>query len=100
MIAHARPPCPIILLTECPTIAKRLQLWRNVNAMVYVDCDGKEWNDKRNEMMQIAALYGKEMKIFEDDQLAVVCCYRDDEEKFKESDDLQILPDSSINSPF
>lgn len=79
-IAHARPPCPIILMTECPLIAKRLQLWRNVNGMVYVDCENKEWNDKRLEMMQIAGLFGNEMKILEADEILVTCCYTRNEQ--------------------
>lgn len=87
-IAHARPPCPIILLTECPSIAKRLQLWRNVNAMVYVNCDDKKWEEKRDEMMQIAGLFGKEMNFFEADELLVTCCYT--EPNCKE-DDTEIL---------
>lgn len=73
-IAHARPDCPIILLTKCSTIAKRLQMWKNVHAMVYVECENKPLKDQRNEMMQIAGLYGIEMKMFEAD-LRVTCCY-------------------------
>ena len=88
IIAHARPPCPIILLTECPSIAKQLQLWRNVNSMVYVDCDNKEWKDKRNEMMEIAGVFGKEMKIFDADELLVTCCFTDDQSVGNRNEDI------------
>lgn len=73
-IAFARPGCQIILLTKCPTIAKRLQMWRNVHAMVYVDCENKAWKEQRSEMMQIAGLYGVEMEMF-GTELQLICCY-------------------------
>lgn len=72
-IASSRPSCPVILITKCPTIAKRIQLWRDVNAMVYVDCDKKSWKDQREVMMKIAAMFGKEMGFFEADNLIVTC---------------------------
>lgn len=74
-IAHARPRCPIIVLTECPSIAKRLQMWRNVSSMVYVDCGNKNWKDKKIEMMQVVLVFGKEMNIFDSEELLVTCCY-------------------------
>lgn len=64
-IASGRPACPIILLTTCPAVAKICQFWKNVHAMVYVDYENKPWSEQRDEMTQIAALYGSETNMLE-----------------------------------
>jgi pyruvate kinase len=78
-IARSPRQCPVILLTKCPKIAKRIQLWPNVKAMVYVDCEKKTWKDQRKEMTKIASVFGKEMEMFEANNLIVTCCNSESE---------------------
>lgn len=93
-IASSRPPFPVILITKSRKIAKRLQLWRDVNAMVYVDCEKKTWKGQRKEMMKIAAIFGKEMEIFEGKNLVVTCC--NSESESDDIDSFEILESCEI----
>lgn len=85
-IASSRPSCSIILVSKCPSMAKRLQLWKNVIAMVYVNCEEKPENVQRKEMMQIVAMYGKAEKIFKADNLVVACVSETDQNKTSSCD--------------
>lgn len=66
LIASSRPPCAIIQIIRSPSIAKRLQLWRNVIAIVY-DGEGKTEQSQREEMMQIVKIYGESIGLFKDE---------------------------------
>lgn len=85
-IASSRPSCSIIIVSKCPSIAKRLQLWKNVNAMVYVDCEEKPEKLQRKEMMQIVAMYGKAENIFKADDLVVACVSETNQNKTSSCD--------------
>lgn len=65
-IASSRPPCPIIQITKSPSIAKRLQLWKNVIAIVY-ESEWKTEQTQREEMMQIVKMYGESVMLFKDE---------------------------------
>lgn len=78
-IASYPRQCPLILMTKCPKIAKRIQFWPNVKAMVYVDCEKKTWKNQRKEMTKIASMFGKEMDIFGSNSLMVTCCNSESE---------------------
>jgi hypothetical protein len=41
---------------------------------VYTNCENKPWEEQRMAMVQIAFAFGKEMKIFKNEDLVVTCC--------------------------
>ena len=73
-IASSHPQCTVIFLTKCKTLVKRLQMWRNVHAIVYDDNGEKSWNEQRKKMMKIAVMYGENMNIFKSEDAIVTCC--------------------------
>ena len=73
-IASSHPQCTVIILTKSKKLVKRLQMWRNVHAMVYDDNVEKSWNEQRKEMMKIAVMYGENMNIFKSEDTVVSCC--------------------------
>jgi pyruvate kinase len=75
---------PIILLTKSEEIVKNLQIWRNIHAIFYIDSEKKPWPQQREEMMKIALMYGKDLKILQPtDQVAACFSGSDNVESFQ-----------------
>lgn len=63
----------IIALTKIPNVAARLNVWKNVKPMVYVNCDHKCWTDQVNEMVQIALKYGTQLGLINTGDIIISC---------------------------
>lgn len=64
-IASSHLKKQLIVMTTCPTIAKRLQMWKNTTTMVYVDCENKSKDDQMREVQKIVLMFMNDMKLLE-----------------------------------
>ena len=72
-LSQLRLKSRIIALTKKADVAARLNLWKNVKPMVYVNCDSKSWIDQVNEMVQIALKYGTHVGLIKTGDIIISC---------------------------
>jgi pyruvate kinase len=94
-LASSHPDSTVIIITKSKEIVKTLQLWRNVHAMFYVDCEGKSWGNQRKEILQIVAMYGKDLKLLKPEDEIVSCCNAE-----VESEDINCFKTTKISEIF
>lgn len=66
----------LIAFTKDESVAKRLNLSRNITPMVYVECNEKAWNDQLDEMKKISTKFALKMNIMSlsSENSIVLCC--------------------------